>query len=246
MKTVSLLTHRTPTEWLLQQQPRLTQDVLTIVATSICLPAQLDWLWQREWIDLRSWDVGLLHRKELVPQVPEAVTEPRFPAPVRFVNHLLCALAALAFVLISIGNPNLAESQGSMSLGENLALIGPACIVICCFELARRLLRRTISETTFLRGAWMGWIAVLVLAAWVWHAGVVTPPVEVRAIPVAVFLLLFPVAMFRSGKRLAFWFPSPSSKHDRTSRNLTSKRNWRTFGWVCAYLMLWGGALGMY
>ena len=242
--SVLLLTNRTSTNWLLQEQSQLTPDVLTVVATTICLPVQLEWLWQREWIDLRSWKVAHLHSREELPQVPEAVTVPHFPPPVKFAHHLLCCLGALAFALLRVGDPALFESQGDLPLGQNLIAIAGFAVVAICVEPARRLLRRTITAARFYRWSWIGYFCVLAMAGYAWHVGVM-PPVWLRTIPVVAFLLFFPFALLRTRKPLAFWFPLTNAKSQAKSATLTGKRYWRTLGWLFAYLMLWGWISGM-
>jgi hypothetical protein len=242
--SVLLLTNRTSTNWLLQEQAQLTPDVLTVVATTICLPAQLEWLWQREWIDLRSWKIARLHSKEGLPQVPEAVTVPHFPAPVKFAHHLLCCLAALAFVLLSVADPSLVQSQGDPTVGQEMVAIAGAVIIGICVQMARKLLRRSVTAVRFYRWSWLGYLCVLVLAIGAWHVGV-RPPVWLRTVPVVAFLLFFPFALLRTQKPLAFWFPLTSAKSQAKSATLAGKKYWRTLGWLFAYLMLWGWISGM-
>jgi hypothetical protein len=239
-KTVLLLTNRTVTDWLLQQQARFTEDVMTVVATSICLPAQLDWLWKREWTDLRKWDVERLYRKEPLPLVPEAVTQPQFPASVRFAHHVLCALAALAFSLTSI----LSDSM-SPSTMHSLVVIGCFAAIVLSIELPRRLLRRAVGEAVFLRMMWISWIAVLTIAAGLGYLTAASIA-WIHTVPVAVFLFAFPIVMLRNRKALAFWFPSPDAALAAKNRSLASGRIWRTAWWLFAYAMLWMELLGMY
>ena len=97
--TVLLLTGRTRMAWLGQQSERLPQAMLTVVGSAIRLPDSLERLWRRQWIDFRGWDLRRADREKALPQVPEAVTQPRFPVIVNRVHHLLCALSALLFVL---------------------------------------------------------------------------------------------------------------------------------------------------
>jgi len=242
--SVLLLTNRTSTNWLLQEQSQLTPDVLTVVATTICLPAQLEWLWQREWIDLRSWKIARLHTKEGLPQVPEAVTVPHFPAPVKFAHHLLCCLGALAFVLLSVADPSLTQSQGDPPVGQEMVAIAGAVIIGICIQMARKLLRRSVTAVRFYRWSWIGYLCVLLLAIGAWHVGV-RPPVWLRTIPVAAFLVFFPFSLLRTRKPLAFWFPSTNAKSKAKSATLAGKKYWRTLGWLFAYLMLWGWISGM-
>lgn len=237
--SVLLLTNRTNTNWLLQQQPQLTPDVLTVVGTTIRLPVQMEWLWKREWVDLRNWKVERLHQQEALPQVPEAVTNPHFPAAVRIAHHLLCCLAGLAFTLMIFAAPGVFQSAGNSTLGQMvLAYLGVA-VTVTCVEAARRLLRRTITPSVFYWISWGGWIGALALAA-----GALGPsapmPDWLRALPAIVFLLLFPLGLLRMRKPLAFWFPSTWRAPSKPAETLTGKIYWRTFWCVSGYLLLWG------
>jgi hypothetical protein len=242
--SVLLLTNRTSTNWLLQQQPQLTPDVMTVVATTICLPAQLEWLWQREWVDLRSWKVERLHSTEVMPQVPEAVTVPHFPYWVKFANHLLCCLGALAFILLVVSDPALVNSQGNLPVGQIVIGIAGMAVIVLCIESARRLLRRSITAARFYCWSWIGYLCVLALAGCAWHESVM-PPVWLRTIPVVAFLLVFPLALVQTRKPLAFWFPSTNAKSQARLATLAGKKYWRTLGWLFGYLMLWGWISGV-
>jgi hypothetical protein len=244
-KAVLLLTNRTGSDWLLAQQPRLADDVLTVVATSICLPPQLDWLWKREWIDLRGWDLALTYRAEALPQVPEAVTQPHFPAAVRAANHLMCALSALTFVLLVIANPEALNNSQQPPLNQMLGLIGGAALIVMGIEVARRLLRRTMLERTFYRGAWIVWLGAVVFAGAALIQGI-KPPALFRMLPVTMFLVAFPFALMRTRAPLAFWFPASSRRSQDKARTLAGNRIWRTFWWLVGYLLLWGWVLGTF
>ena len=55
-KCVILLTNRSTTAWLSQQAELLEKGVVTVIGSAIGLPKSLQWLWRRQWIDLRRWD----------------------------------------------------------------------------------------------------------------------------------------------------------------------------------------------
>ncbi len=244
--SVLLLTNRTSADWLLQQQPQLTPDVLTLVGTTICLPTQLEWLWKHEWIDLRNWKIERLHNPEPLPAVPEAVTMPRFPGVVRLANHLLCALGALSFCLSAIAAPAFMQSQSDVMSntppGQLVLIFAGLAVAILCFEMARRLLRRTISERALYRGAWTGWSGGLLLTVCAWLRGI-SEPALLRTIPVALFLLLLPIALLRIRKPLAFWFPSGPASATKKGITLAGKRSWRTFWSAALFLVLWAWIL---
>jgi hypothetical protein len=71
---VLLLTNRTRTLWLQQQADHLKGALLTVVASGISLPETCSWLWRREWIDFRRWNVNQPDSTRGLPRVPEAVT----------------------------------------------------------------------------------------------------------------------------------------------------------------------------
>lgn len=241
--SVLLLTNRTNTSWLLQQQPQLTPDVLTVVGTTICLPAQMEWLWQREWVDLRNWKLERLHKEEALPQVPEAVTSPHFPASVRLAHHLLCCLAGLAFSLMLFAAPAIFLSIGNSTLGQiAFACLGVA-VVVSCIETARRLLRRTITDSIFYWISCGGWIGTLVLAVAALGRSALTPD-WLRAAWAIVFLLLFPLGLLRIRKSLAFWFPSTWRGPSKPTQTLAGKIYWRTFWCVAGYFLLWAWVSG--
>lgn len=239
--SVLLLTNRTSADWLLKQQPQLTPDVLTLVGTTICLPTQLEWLWKHEWIDLRNWNIERLHSPEPLPAVPEAVTMPRFPAMVKIANHVLCALGALSMSLAMAGSPVFLQSSSDDLFAappvEVALVMSGTMVAVFCFEVARRLLRRTIGARGFYRGAWLGWAGTALVACLAWISGIPAPS-WLRMMPVAAFLILVPAAVGRSREPLAFWFPSaaPSPANKVT---LAGKRSWRTFWSAALFLCFW-------
>ncbi|HEY1731101.1 MAG TPA: toll/interleukin-1 receptor domain-containing protein [Terriglobales bacterium] len=244
--SVLLLTNRTSADWLLQQQSQLTPDVLTLVGTTICLPTQLEWLWKHEWIDLRNWKIERLHSPEPLPAVPEAVTMPRFPGVVRLANHLLCALGALSFCLAAAASPAFMQSQSDVLSDapphEVVLILTGLSVAILCFEIARRLLRRTVSERALYRGMWIAWCGAALTAGLAWMNGIPQPAL-LRIIPAIAFLLLLPVTFLRMRASLAFWFPVAAASPTKTAITLAGKRSWRTFWSAAAFLILWGWLL---
>ena len=160
---IVLLTNRARTEWLVHNARQLPAKVMTIVGTSIRLPKQFDWLWRREWIDFRHWDMNRLDRKKGLLAVPEAVTGTRFPTPVRIAHHLLCSMAGLAMLLPPLEDPK--------DIGEAEAAVGFALLLWCAVP-ARRLLRRTILEKAFYRGWSIRLVATACFTVWSFHAAI--------------------------------------------------------------------------
>jgi hypothetical protein len=60
-----------------------------------------------------------------------------------------------------------------------------------------------------------------------------------RSAPAILFLILFPIVLMQTGKRLAFWFPGKVTKSTRKLPTLAGKMSWRTFWCFCLYLILW-------
>ncbi len=240
-----LLTNRTRLSWLMQQQPSLAEKVATIVMTTICLPSEAGWLWSHEWIDMRQWTLQHLQCKEVLPQVPEAVTVPSFPGVVRLANHLLCAMAGLVFVLFATANPSMMADtpNPNPSVLQELSAIAIFIMVALPFETGRRLLRRTLSARGFVMGGALSWIAAVVVAAAAWIQGIPAPPV-LRFIPVTLFLLAFPLAILRLRQPLTFWFPTSPMKFKESKGTLAVKRIWRTLLWSFLYAGLWMVVLG--
>jgi hypothetical protein len=135
--TVLLLTGRTRTAWLAQQTARLPEALLTVVGSAIRLLESLERLWRRQWIDFRGWDLRRVDREKALPQVPEAVTQPRFPGVVNRVHQMLCALGALLFVLAGKMDQYAGASE---DLG--VALFAAAARALWWKLVARWLLRR--------------------------------------------------------------------------------------------------------
>lgn len=228
---VLLLTNRTRIGWF-RQQPRRQEHprVLTVIGSSIRLPPELEWLWRQQWVDLRDWDRQRLVHGRTSLEVPETVTGARFPAPVRKVHHLLCALAGVWMALpIHFHDPR-------PNVFETFAVAG---IFTWCVVLAQRLLRRTLGESELARTWPLLWGAAVLLAAI--DLGIDgAKTVSWAVVPaVTLFLIFFAVAMVTSQRELAFWFAASGAQRHRDQETLRTRRNWRTALWVVAYLLLW-------
>jgi hypothetical protein len=244
---VLLLTNRTRHQALIRLASESRSTVLTLVGSSIGLPESLDWLWRHQWVDFRRWDVKRFD-DGLLP-VPEAVTGPRFPARVRFAHHLLCALAAMIF-LIWVDN---SQSGGQMAIASSLQqdVDGVQTLLACfaciwCGVLARRLLLRTVSEAAFFRSWLVGMAATAIAAAMAFPRASPSPIREIAILTGAAYLAVFPFLMVRSRRHLAFWFPSPERGHVKKDETLTPGRNWQTLLWVFIYAFFWVGVRGGY
>ena len=246
--TILLLTSRTQTDWLNQQTDRLRSKVLTVVGTRIGLPEQLEWLWRREWIDFRHWDLQRLDRKRGLLQVPEAVTGIRYPAAVRVVHHLLCALTASAFCLLPLADPSAFNGQqGNDATPAQMAeeIIG-AAICVWCGILAQRLLNRSVTQAAFEKGWKIGWAATCIFGMWAWHQALSRGVAVWRLLPFVALGLAFPFVLFAKRDRLAFWYPAPGMGKPGISGRLKTGRQWQTLLWVSFYLGIFGYFAGMY
>ena len=234
---VVLLTNHTREEWLLHNAQQLPTTVITVVGTTIRLPEQFDWLWRREWIDFRHWDINRLDRKNGLPAVPEAVTGTRFPAPVRIAQHLLCSMAGLCMILPMLANPKDTDrAQG----------IAAMALLIWHGVLGRQLLRRTILERSFYRAWIIRILLVAGLAAWTFHGAMRRDVGVLRAAPLIVFFAAWPVVWMRNRRKLNFWFPSPEVPSLKNAANLSTRRNWQMLLWVLAWYVGWAFALGLF
>ena len=240
---ILLLTSRTRTQWLTDQMPKLTSNVLTIVGSRIGLPEQLDELWKREWIDFRHWDIQRLDRKKGLLHVPEAVTGTRYPAVVRLFHQMLCSLAALAFCLLYLADPQFAN--GSSDQDSNPLMIIFFVVSVWCGVLAQRLLNRTISENGFGKAWWIGLAATAGLAIWAFAQSPSDQVTWWRAILIAGFLMAFPYLLLARKDRLTFWFPTPAFSNAGKMARLAAGRQWQTLVWVCVHVMVWGMVTGV-
>lgn len=242
--SVLLLTNRTRTEWLIQQTwEQQESKVLIVVGTGIGLGESVEWVWRRQWIDFRRWDLKRVDRQRELLQVPEAMASPRFPVRVRLAHHLLCALGTLFFLL-----PDIAASQPGQQfsaespwrqVADSLADIAACSAFILCVVLARRLLRRRVSEVGFFR-TWP--MALAAMSAGLVTSFYTSPPNSISPVGLfaaAAFLVAFPAWMLWNRRKLAFWFPLPGSAHAKKAEALTANRNWQTLIWLSVCMVFW-------
>ncbi len=233
---VFLLTNRTRTLWLNRQANQANGAVFIVVASAICLPDSLAWLWKREWIDFRHWDANQPVRAHRLPRLPETVTTVRLPKPVLWAHHLTCAFGMLLFVTCSL--PAADDPSLSSTPQGYLLLIGS--LLGCAFVVpARGLVRRKISAAVFAR--WTGWIAGFgVLTGLVsLYEQVTAGQSWVRIVPAALFMVAAPILLWRLHPQIAFWFPRPDAPGATQDDRLTPPRDWRTFALVLLYLTVW-------
>jgi hypothetical protein len=244
--TILLLTSRTRTEWLTRSQERLPRDALIVVGAPIGLPKALEWLWRREWIDFRLWDLQKLARKRGLLQVPEAVTRFRYPMAVRICHQCLCFINSLVFLSIYALDPALSRSNYTPSVAEETGLIVVFGVWLVCFLLAHRLLKRTVSQQSFQRLWWLCYA----LGAALYALGIQQVAQRrgewwqlVTAIP---FLIAVPFVMKIYAARAAFWFPQAAMPKITKDDRLSPGRNWQTGLWMSIYLVIFGYLTGAF
>jgi hypothetical protein len=240
--SVLLLTNRTRTEWLLQQtKEQQRTKVLTVVGTSIGLRESLDWLWQRQWIDYRRWNLKEVRKSGLL-QVPEALSSPCFPIRVRLSHHLLCALATMSVLLADTSDAHVALQVSQEPFWKQatdfLGVIGFYFMFIFCGVLARRLLRRRISQVGFFR-AWIAALLVMSVMSISFYKAAPNSVSWVKTFAGVLFLIIFPILMVWNQHKLAFWFPLRDVAHKNKADELTAQRNWQTLIWLSVYTVFW-------
>jgi hypothetical protein len=237
---VALLTNRTSTEWLTQhikehQQSRL----LIVVGTSITLRDNLNWLWQRQWIDYRKWNLKDVIRTRGLIQVPERLASPSFPLPVRLAHHLLCALATMPFSLPYSNNSDVSHASRWKDTSDVFFTIGFYFVLIFALVVARRLLRRRISNVGFHRAWIVAWVVVSMMTLTSFYAAVPNAVSRIRLSSEVLFLITFVTLVVRNQDKLAFWFPVGHVAHQSTADELSAHRNWQTLLWLFAYAVFW-------
>jgi TIR domain len=239
---VLLLTNRTRTDWLDSQAQRLRGTVLTVVGTGIRLPDSLDWLWKRQWIDFRLWRAQVADHEAGLPQVPEALTLLRLPAPVNCAHHLICATSALLFIVGTAVIPQTTSQTEVLTLQEALGMLSFVGAMMWAV-LARGLLRRRFSETKFFCYAAIGFIATIGLGFWGLYDLAMTKQGFIRVLLPLLFLVASPMWLRYLRKDLGFWFPHPGSEGNKKSKSLAPGRNWRTLLWLTIYALGWTAVL---
>ena len=247
--TILLLTSRTQTQWLNEQIPRLNANVLTIVGSRIGLPSELEWLWKREWIDFRHWDLQRLDGKRGLLQVPEAVTNIRYPRSVRIVHHLFCSLAALAFCLFIFANPEFNNRPNGQDgpPRETAELMFISAICVWDGIVAQRFLNRTVSQQGFEK-FWKRFLlpATCAYAVLAIYRGLSRHAPLWRLLPVVAFVGALPFLLWSTRHSYAFWFSSPGMSRPGTTPRLSAGRQWQTLLWFTVYMFVWAYILGIY
>jgi hypothetical protein len=242
-KCVVLLTNRTTTAWLSQQAELLEKGVVTVIGSAIGLPKSLQWLWRRQWIDLRRWD-ATRKRKNPVPAVPEGMNLLRIPGSVRVTEHLLCAMAGLLGVLANITfSPDSSKSETLMPRDWFGIMIAVACVF--WIVVAWQLIHRQITRLRYAR--WVGLLSwgTLILAAGAFCFFVSLGGNGWRTAPGGCFVLALPFLLRWQMPRLAFWFPAPPAPSPKIVQRLNAPRKWEALLWAFLYMGVWMVILGV-
>jgi hypothetical protein len=158
-------------------------------------------------------------------------------------------MLALSLLLVNLADPTFGEnSPNSADLSnQNIAAVLVLGLWIWYMPLARRLLRRNISERAFYRLWPVALAAVCLGALWSFHQPMIAGRLNaLRILPVAAFLIAWPILLLRNRPKLAFWFPASQTGGSTGSPNLACKRNWQTLLWISVYFAIWDVVLGLY
>jgi hypothetical protein len=208
------------------------------VGTGIRLPDSLDWLWKRQWIDFRLWRAESSDHDAGLPQVPEALTVLRFPAPVSRAHQLICATGALLFVLGGVVMPETTPQTEVLTRAEAMGMLSFAGVLMWAVA-ARALLQRTFSEAKFFRFAVIGFVVTISLGLWGLYDFATSRQAFIRILPPGLFLIASPIWLFYRKKELEFWFPQFSPTKTDKSNSLAPGRNWRTLLWLTIFTLGW-------
>ncbi|HEY2926749.1 toll/interleukin-1 receptor domain-containing protein [Piscinibacter sp.] len=234
--TVLLITNNTGVGWLVQQSEALAnRPLLVVVGSAIATPETLAWLWKRQWVDFRRWDLQRPAKERGLPAVPEAVGSPQLPASVARTHRLLCAFGAMLFAVGGTLQPKQSAQTDILSAAEAIGMAAAICGLLLAVP-ARGLLRRSMPLRTIARWlvplvpagtllglASLGWLSALPGAWW-------------RALLGATGLVVLLACLWRRRADLAFWFPQGPGA---AALRLEPGRDWRTFVTFAIFALLW-------
>jgi hypothetical protein len=152
----------------------------------------------------------------------------------------LCASGGLLFALGSAVTPEAARASDTPSAGMVLALVG----VVGCGVAAHRLLTRSTAATPFFRFVRVIFAASVPALAYAFWFVARTSGLNVRHLPVLLFLPMVWLALKRASATLTFWFPQESARAGIREDTLAPGRNWRTVAWLTAYALFWTAVVG--
>jgi hypothetical protein len=240
---VVLLTNRTQFGWIDAQTARVRDSGLTVVGTAIGLPSSLDWLWRRQWIDFRTWNMRRTDVALSLPQVPDAVTQARLPAFVARVHHVLCAIAALVFALTSGVTADDAARSDGLS-GYDLIAGLSFGVVVWWMLIAHRLVKRTRAASLLVRDWRIAWAVTAIVACIDSYALAQKGVAPARILLAMTLLVAAGIWLSRQRAGLAFWLPGEGGNGAVKGSVLGQSRDWSTLMWSSAYLLLWIPVVG--
>ncbi len=241
--SVLLLTNRTQSAWIDAQTEHLRGEGLTVIGTGIDLPPSLDWLWRRQWIDFRRWDMRRSDRALALPQVPDAVTQTRLPAVVARTQHVLCALAALVYAIAGAMSDDNPQPDDASAAGL-LAMLTFAAALWWGW-IAHRLVKRSWTVAQLLRAGMIACAVTVIVVALDWSVlpgGKLTPG---RVFIAFVLLVGAWIWLWRERPRLAFWLPQEELARAAKRSALGKYRDWSTLIWLLVYALLWIAVFGL-
>ncbi len=240
---VLLLTNRTQLPFIEAHTARLQRDVLTVIGSGIDVAPVLDWLWRRQWVDFRRWDVRRGDRARALPQVPEAVTQTRLPAPVARVHHVLCAVAALVFTVAGAVSPD-ENAQSSDDLARQYLGVATFAVSVAWALIAHWMVKRSRTGAALLRVGTGAAVATAVVLA-IDMAVLPNEKFSLGGMAVAVALLAMGCAwLLRARHAAEFWLPQEKLTKALARSALGRYRDWNTLLWVFAYAFVFMAIFG--
>ncbi|HUG23079.1 toll/interleukin-1 receptor domain-containing protein [Piscinibacter sp.] len=234
---VLLVTSGTRLRWLDEQAASLAdRPLLAVVGSAIALPESLGWLWKRQWVDFRRWELSRPGKRQGLPAVPEAVGAPRPPAAVSAVHRVLCAFGAGLFAIGGALQPEAAAQGETLSTAEFIGASAAICGLLAMVP-ARALRRRTMTAPVFAR-----WACGVVAAGVLLGGAAVVLLVDLhgigpRAAAAVVALAALPWLAWRRRADVAFWFPQPVP--GPPAGRLTPPGEWRSLATFALFAVIW-------
>jgi len=239
---IVLLSNHSTKAWLAREvQPRSARLLIPVLGSAIGPAPALEWLWKRQWIDLRRWVLQRPGGQQALPSLPEAPTAMRVPFSVARVHVLLCAYGALLALFAVALAPT---DQGR---DENLSMTQSAAITLAVAAawLARQWLRRARTAVWLRR-----WVARLLGAGVVISvASAVMPGNRPDGAPVAwlgaALATVLAALCWRALPTAAFWLPGITDDKVPAADRLQPPGDWRTAIVFAGFMVLWAAVLNL-
>lgn len=233
--TVLLLSNRSSRDWLALQSGLAAEPaLLSVVGSAIGLVPELDWLWRRQWIDLRQGSLASALAQPRLPSLPEAVTQLRLPAPLARLHALLCAYAVLMGLLGQLLTP----AAQATSEDASVPMVLGAVLFVALAWCARRLCRRELPQAALRRWLALGLPLGMVFAAAATGLGELSPAARAAGVLGTLAAAVLAGLAWRLLPRVQPWLPDVAIGVPR-SRRLAPPADWRTLLTVTACLFAW-------